>query len=67
MYPFQTTPDPNSVVAGWIPLVLIAVLVISMVVLFFSMRKQMRRIAIPPEGVPITQSRKSQPTDKPGS
>lgn len=54
-------------VAGWIPLVLIAVLVISMVVLFFSMRKQMRRIAIPPEGVPITQSRKRQPTDKPGS
>lgn len=45
-------PDPNSVVAGWIPLVLIAVLAIAMVLLFRSMRKQMRRIDIPKEGVP---------------
>lgn len=49
---FATTPDPNSVVAGWIPLVLIAVLAIAMVLLFISMRKQMRKIQIPPEGVP---------------
>lgn len=48
----QTTPDPNSVVAGWIPMVLIAVLAIAMVLLFRSMRKQMRRIDIPDEGVP---------------
>lgn len=47
-------PDPNSVVAGWIPLVLIAVLAIAMVFLFVSMRKQMRKIQIPPEGVPTT-------------
>ena len=45
-------PDPNSVVAGWIPMVLIAVLAIAMVLLFRSMRKQMRRIDIPDEGVP---------------
>ena len=52
MFPFETTPDPNSVVAGWIPAVLIGVLIIVTAFLFFSMRKQMRRIHIPPEGVP---------------
>jgi hypothetical protein len=52
MFVFETTPDPASVVAGWIPAVLIAVLILATVFLFFSMRKQMRRIHIPPEGVP---------------
>lgn len=45
-------PDPNSVVAGWIPMVLVAVLALAMVLLFRSMRKQMRRIDIPEDGVP---------------
>lgn len=53
---FATTPDPNSVVAGWIPLVLIAVLAIAMVILFLSMRRQMRKIEIPPEGVPTSRN-----------
>jgi hypothetical protein len=61
----ETTPDPNSVVAGWIPLVLIAVLAAAMVFLFFSMRKQMRRIDIPPEGVP-TGAEKKGPADQAG-
>ncbi|WP_425310020.1 hypothetical protein AADG42_15040 [Ammonicoccus fulvus] len=45
-------PDPNTVVAGWIPMVLVAVLGLAMVLLFRSMRKQMRRIDIPENGVP---------------
>ena len=45
-------PDPNSVVAGWIPMVLVAVLGLAMVLLFRSMRKQMRKIDIPDDGVP---------------
>jgi hypothetical protein len=56
MFVYATTPDPASVVAGWIPLVLIAVLAIAMVFLFISMRKQMRRIHIPPEGVPTSRN-----------
>ena len=51
MTPFVVTPDPSSVVAGWIPLVLIAVLALAMVVLYRSLRKQMRKISIPEEGV----------------
>ncbi|NNG18344.1 hypothetical protein HJ590_01910 [Naumannella sp. ID2617S] len=43
--------DPNSVVAGWIPVVVILVLAIACFFLFRSMRKQMRRIDIPEEGV----------------
>ncbi|WP_133626578.1 hypothetical protein [Enemella evansiae] len=43
--------DPNSVVAGWIPLVLILVLGGASALLFRSMRRQMRKIDIPEEGV----------------
>lgn len=46
------TPDPNSVVAGWIPLVLVLVLALAMVLLYRSLRNQMRKINIPEEGVP---------------
>lgn len=52
---YETMPDPASVVAGWIPLALIVLLGMFMVFLFFSMRKQMRRIQIPPEGVSTRQ------------
>lgn len=52
MIPFAVTPDPDSVVAGWIPVVLIAVLALAMVVLYRSLRKQMRKIDIPDEGIP---------------
>lgn len=62
----ETTPDPASVVAGWIPVVLIAVLAAAMVFLFFSMRKQMRRINIPPGGVPTEAGRTQPSSEHPG-
>lgn len=43
--------DPSSVVAGWIPLALVLLLALVSVFLFFSMRKQMRRIDIPEDGI----------------
>lgn len=39
--------DPNSVVSGWMPLVMTAILAAAMVLLFLSMRKQVRRIDVP--------------------
>ena len=45
------TPDPASVVAGWIPLALMAVLIAAMVVLYRSLRKQLHKIDIPEEGI----------------
>lgn len=64
MIAFVTTPDPNSVVAGWIPMVLIAILAIAMVFLFFSMGKQMRKIHVPAGGVPTTRDAEGVPTTK---
>lgn len=53
MIPFTAPPpDPSSVVAGWIPIVLIVVLALATILLFRSMRKQMRRINIPADGIP---------------
>lgn len=40
--------DPNSVVAGWIPLILTGLLAIAVYFLFRSMRKQLRNITVPP-------------------
>lgn len=59
MIPFEVTPDPNSVVAGWIPVVLIAILALAVVVLYRSLRKQMRKIDIPEEGIPTRGDRDS--------
>lgn len=39
--------DPNSVISGWMPLVMTAILAAAMVLLFLSMRKQVRRIDVP--------------------
>lgn len=64
---FETTPDPASVVAGWIPVVLIAVLAAAMVFLFFSMRKQMRRINIPPEGISTETGRTQESAEHSGA
>ncbi|WP_432558971.1 hypothetical protein [Granulicoccus sp. GXG6511] len=52
MIPFAVAPDPNSVVAGWIPLVLTLALGFVMFLLYRSLRKQMRKIDIPEEGIP---------------
>lgn len=62
MIPFAVTPDPSSVVAGWIPVVLIVVLALAMVVLYRSLRKQMRRIDIPDEGVPTRDAHLHRPS-----
>jgi hypothetical protein len=47
--------DPNVVKPGWTALVVTLLLAAAMVFLFFSMRKQFRKINIPPE----------EPDDKP--
>lgn len=59
---FETMPDPNSVVAGWIPFVLVLVLGAATFLLARSMRRQMRKIDIPEGGVP---TRKEDAADKP--
>lgn len=40
--------DPNLVQPGWTALIVMILLALAMVVLFFSMRKQVRRITVPP-------------------
>jgi flagellar biosynthesis/type III secretory pathway M-ring protein FliF/YscJ len=40
--------DPNLVQPGWTALIVMLLLALAMVVLFFSMRKQVRRITVPP-------------------
>jgi hypothetical protein len=47
--------DPNVVKPGWTALIVTLLLAAAMVFLFFSMRKQFRKINIPPE----------EPDDKP--
>ena len=47
--------DPNVVRPGWTALIVTLLLAAAMVFLFFSMRKQFRKINIPPE----------EPDDKP--
>ena len=48
--------DPNIVKPGWIPLLILIGLAAVMVLLFFSLRKQFRRIDVsrfqPPSGQP---------------
>ncbi|GAB3699276.1 hypothetical protein [Mariniluteicoccus flavus] len=56
--------DPNSVVAGWIPLVLTIVLGIVVFLLFRSMRTQLRRIDIPDEGID-TRAEQGDRTERP--
>jgi hypothetical protein len=40
--------DPNLVRPGWTALIVTILLALAMVVLFLSMRKQVRRITVPP-------------------
>ncbi|MET0694470.1 MAG: hypothetical protein ABWX96_09225 [Propionibacteriaceae bacterium] len=39
--------DPNVVKPGWTPLIILILLAIVMVFLYFSMRKQFRKINVP--------------------
>ena len=40
--------DPNVVQPGWTPLIITVLLAVAIVLLYFSMRRQVRRINIPP-------------------
>ena len=40
--------DPNVVQPGWTPLIITVLLGVAIVLLFFSMRRQVRKINIPP-------------------
>jgi hypothetical protein len=42
--------DPDVVKPGWTPLIITLLLGIAMVFLFLSMRKQFRKINVPPKG-----------------
>lgn len=42
--------DPNTVKAGWLPLLLVAVIAVIVAVLYVSMRAQLRKIAVPTDG-----------------
>jgi hypothetical protein len=41
--------DPNVVKPGWTPLVVTLLLAVALVLLFLSMRRQFRKINIPPQ------------------
>ena len=64
MIPFVVPPDPDSVVAGWIPLALTLLLGVVMFLLYRSLRNQMRKINIPEGGVPTRGERPG--VDSPG-
>lgn len=66
MIPFAVPPDPASVVAGWIPVVLIAVLALACFFLFRSFRRQMRKIDIPEGGVPTRRQHRDESGPSPG-
>ena len=42
--------DPDVVKPGWTPLLITVLLAIAVVLLYFSMRKQFRKISIPRKG-----------------
>jgi len=53
--------DPNVVKPGWTPLVITIVLALVMVLLFFSMRRQFRKINVPTDSADETEP--GAPTD----
>ncbi len=46
--------DPNIVKPGWTPLVITVVLGVALVLLYLSMRRQVRRISVPRQGEETT-------------
>jgi hypothetical protein len=42
--------DPDVVKPGWTALIVTVLLAVALVVLYFSMRRQFRKISIPPQG-----------------
>lgn len=56
--------DPNSVVAGWVPMVLIALLAVVTYFLYRGVRKHLARIDIPDGGVPTRRVKADEPDPK---
>jgi hypothetical protein len=48
----QKLPDPNKVTAGWLGAVVLLVLAAAVVLLFFSFRKQLRKVNFDEGGDP---------------
>ena len=67
--------DPNLVQPGWTPLIITVLLALAIVLLFFSMRRQVRRITVPPtepesprsRGVRGSTANSTEPTSGPQS
>jgi hypothetical protein len=55
--------DPNMVKPGWTALLVTLLLAVAMVLLFFSMRKQFRKISIPREEPEETDDEPATPTE----
>lgn len=53
--------DPNSVVAGWLPLLLTALLGVVIYFLYRGVRKHLSRIDIPEGGVPTRRVKNDDP------
>jgi hypothetical protein len=54
--------DPNVVKPGWTALVVTVLLAVAMVFLYLSMRRQFRKINIPPDGTDDKPGTPTEPT-----
>ncbi len=59
--------DPNLVKPGWTALIVTGLLALAMVVLFLSMRKQVRKIKIEPAESEQPEANSTEPTPGPQS
>ena len=59
--------DPNLVKPGWMPLIITILLILAMVFLFFSMRKQFRKIKIEPTETEQPEANPTEPSSGPQS
>jgi hypothetical protein len=57
--------DPNLVKPGWMPLIVTTLLAVAVILLFFSMRKQFRKIKIEPTETEKPEPNSSEPTSGP--
>jgi len=57
--------DPNVVKPGWTPLLITVGLAVAVVLLFFSMRRQFRRISVPDDSVATDDSVETAPDQVP--
>jgi len=59
--------DPNLVKPGWMPLIITLLLILAVVFLFFSMRKQFRKIQIEPTETEKPDANSTEPSSGPQS